>query len=49
MKQYKALVRYLDRKANCMRQVWLDVQAPNLKEAWAEVKSTYTTLDVVEA
>lgn len=48
MKNYKALVRYLDRKTNTIEQVWLNIQAADIKVAWAEAKASFTTLEVVE-
>ena len=48
MKNYKALVRYLDRNTNKIEQVWLNIQAADLKAAWAEAKASFTTIEVVE-
>lgn len=49
MNEYKALVQYLDRKANCLRKVWMNVKAPTLAAARTEVRMSFTTFEVIEA
>lgn len=44
--KFKALVRYLDRKANVMVETWIFVPGATLEQATAEVKSCFTTLKV---
>lgn len=47
MKNFKALVKYFDNRANLMRTIWVTVEADSMAEAWAESKASFTTLDVI--
>ena len=49
MKNFKALVKYFDRKSNKMIEVTLDVKADSIESAWKEAKASFTTISVVEA
>ena len=49
MKNFKALVKYFDRKSNKMVEVTLNVKADSIESAWKEAKASFTTSSVVEA
>jgi hypothetical protein len=48
MKEYRVLVQFRSATTNCVRTMWLTVNAENIVEACKEIHG-FTTLDVVEA
>jgi hypothetical protein len=48
MKNFKALVRYFDRKENTVREAWINVSATDINSAWKEAKASFTTISVIE-